>query len=67
MHELEKKFVCDTTEIFYLNAGTSSRYEERFSLTGSVTDRTLLTGEIRGCSQEESKQAHRKESSSKAS
>ena len=67
MHEWKKKLVCDTTQILYLNTGTSSKYKERFSVTGPVTDRTLLTGEIRGCSQEESNKAHRKEGSSKAS
>jgi hypothetical protein len=66
MHELEKKIVCDTTQNLYPNTGTSSQDKEPFSVTGPVTDRTLLTGEIRGCSQEESNQAHRKEGSSKA-
>jgi hypothetical protein len=62
-----KKYCATRHKIFFSYAGTSPQYREPFSVTGPVTDRTLLTGEIRGCSQEESKQAHRKEGSSKAS
>jgi hypothetical protein len=50
--------LCDTTQNNLLKCWNFLQKSGTLLLTGSVTDRTQLTGEVRGCSQENIKEAH---------